>query len=108
MSVITCIFSKPPVTGRHFALPLAKPKVLRMEKKYWIGRKHEAMAMARAATSSVARLIHYDLAGRYSVLAAVAPAAAARAEARPMLHLRDPGSAAPVRGDPPARRGEVR
>lgn len=41
-----------------------------MEKKYWIGRKRAAMAMARAATSAEARLIHYDLAGRYSVNAA--------------------------------------
>jgi len=40
-----------------------------MEKRYWIGRKRAAIAMARAATSSEARLIHYDLAGRYSVKA---------------------------------------
>ena len=44
-----------------------------MEKKYWIGRKRAAMAMARAATSAEARLIHYDLAGRYSVKAANTP-----------------------------------
>jgi len=42
-----------------------------MEKKYWIGRKRAAMAMARAATDAEARLIHYDLAGRYSIKAAV-------------------------------------
>jgi hypothetical protein len=41
-----------------------------MEKRYWIGRKRAAMAMARAASSAEARLIHYDLAGRYSVAAA--------------------------------------
>lgn|GEM_PF-1945544 len=41
-----------------------------MEKKYWIGRKRAAMAMARAATTAEARLIHYDLAGRYSIKAA--------------------------------------
>lgn len=41
-----------------------------MEKAYWIGRKRAAMRMARAATSAEARLIHYDLAGRYSVKAA--------------------------------------
>lgn len=44
-----------------------------MGKKYWIGRKRAAIAMARAATSSEARLIHYDLAGRYGVKAAMAP-----------------------------------
>lgn len=41
-----------------------------MNERYWIGRKRAAMAMARAATSAEARLIHYDLAGRYSVNAA--------------------------------------
>ena len=41
-----------------------------MEKRYWIGRKRAAMAMARAATTAEARLIHYDLAGRYSIRAA--------------------------------------
>ena len=41
-----------------------------MEQRYWIGRKRAAMAMARAASSAEARLIHYDLAGRYSVRAA--------------------------------------
>lgn len=41
-----------------------------MKKKYWIGRKRAAMAMARAATSAEARLIHYDMAGRYSIKAA--------------------------------------
>jgi len=42
-----------------------------MEKKYWLGRKRAALAMARAATDAEARLIHYDLAGRYSVRAAL-------------------------------------
>jgi hypothetical protein len=41
-----------------------------MEKRYWIGRSHAAMAMARAAKSAEARLIHYELAGRYSIRAA--------------------------------------
>jgi hypothetical protein len=45
-----------------------------MGKEYWIGRKRAAIAMARAASSSEARLIHYELAGRYSVkAAAIAP-----------------------------------
>lgn len=44
-----------------------------MGKEYWIGRKRAAIAMARAATSAEARLIHYDLAGRYSVKAAMTP-----------------------------------
>ncbi len=41
-----------------------------MEKKYWLRRNKAAAAMARQATSAEARLIHFDLAGRYSVMAA--------------------------------------
>lgn len=45
-----------------------------MEKEYWIGRKRSAMSMARSASSSEARLIHYELAGRHSIRAAQSPA----------------------------------
>lgn len=45
-----------------------------MEQKYWLGRKREAKAMARRATSSEARLIHLHLAGCYSVKAATCDA----------------------------------
>lgn len=41
-----------------------------MEQKYWLGRKQTSVANAELATSSEARLIHLDLAGRYSVKAA--------------------------------------
>lgn len=44
-----------------------------MEKKHWLRRKRAAIAMARAATCSEARLIHYAEAGRHSVRAAFAP-----------------------------------
>jgi hypothetical protein len=44
-----------------------------MEKTYWLRRKHAAMAMARAAATSESRLIHYEMAGRYSIRAAHAP-----------------------------------
>jgi hypothetical protein len=54
-----------------------------MEKTYWLGRKRAALVMARGATSSEARLIHYDLAGRYSIKAAFAPF---------MLPLKDPAT----------------
>ena len=40
-----------------------------MEKTYWLRRQHAAVAMARAATTAESRLIHYDLAGRYSLRA---------------------------------------
>ena len=67
-----------------------------MEKKYWIGRSRSASKMARSADSSEARLIHYELSGRYSIMAAQCPPGAlperARAPAgeRAMLHLRAP------------------
>lgn len=37
---------------------------------YWTRRSREALRMAKGATSSRARLIHYELAGRCSVRAA--------------------------------------
>ena len=40
-----------------------------MEEPYWLGRKRASLKLARGATSSEARLAHYDLAGRYSVKA---------------------------------------
>jgi hypothetical protein len=43
-----------------------------MEKAYWLGRKRASLKQAQNATSSEARLVHYDLAGRYSVKAGLA------------------------------------
>lgn len=43
-----------------------------MEQKYWIDRKRTSLANAQKATSSVARLVHFELAGRYSVKASEA------------------------------------
>ena len=40
-----------------------------MEQAYWLSRKRASVAMARNAISSEARLVHYDLAGRYSLKA---------------------------------------
>lgn len=40
-----------------------------MEKAYWLSRKKASVAMARTASGSEARLIHYDLAGRYGIKA---------------------------------------
>jgi hypothetical protein len=47
--------------------------VIKMENGYWTGRTRAAMAMARAASSAEARLIHYEMAGRYSLKAANCP-----------------------------------
>jgi hypothetical protein len=41
-----------------------------MEQAHWLRRKRASLANARAAGTAEARLIHYDLAGRYSVKAA--------------------------------------
>jgi hypothetical protein len=40
-----------------------------MEKAYWISRKRASLKSAQNAIGPEARLIHYDLAGRYSVKA---------------------------------------
>ena len=40
-----------------------------MEKAYWLGRKRASLQLAQSAASSEARLVHYDLAGRYSLKA---------------------------------------
>jgi hypothetical protein len=38
-----------------------------MEKGYWLGRKRASLKAAMNAGSAEARLIHYDLAGRYNL-----------------------------------------
>jgi hypothetical protein len=43
-----------------------------MEKAYWLSRKRASLKLAKNAASSEARLVHYDLAGRYSVKASSA------------------------------------
>ena len=40
-----------------------------MEKAYWLSRKRASLKLARDAASAEARLIHYDLAGRYGLKA---------------------------------------
>ena len=52
-----------------------------MEKTYWLRRNRAAMAAARAANTSESRLVHYELAGRYSIRAAQAPTCASPAVA---------------------------
>lgn len=45
-----------------------------MDQDYFLGRMRESLAMAWGAKSSRAKLVHFDLAGRYSVAAARAAA----------------------------------
>jgi hypothetical protein len=52
-----------------------------MEQAHWLSRKRASIGMAEKAASAEARLIHYELAGRYSVRAADA--------ARPQLRMED-------------------
>ena len=61
-----------------------------MEHRYWLGRKRASVANARRATSAQSRLIHLDLAGRYSIKAALAGPAPAPHEARVALALSGP------------------
>ena len=74
-----------------------------MDRTYWIGRMRAAMKMARHAVTAESRLIHFDMAGRYSVKAASlrpfllphkGPATAGEREALrlPAPQDRDPGS----------------
>lgn len=75
MELSPAFFRKRRVTERLNALSLALREGYSIENKYWLGRKRASLAMARGAASAEARLIHYDLAGRYSIKAATAPAA---------------------------------
>jgi hypothetical protein len=52
--------------------PACNAKGYPIEQTYWLGRKRISAANARRAESAVARLVHLDLAGRYSIKAAAA------------------------------------
>jgi hypothetical protein len=41
-----------------------------MQKSFWLSRKRASLKMAQDAATSESRLIHYELAGRYSIKAA--------------------------------------
>lgn len=41
-----------------------------MDQAYWLRRKRASVKKAKDATSASARLAHFELAGRYSILAA--------------------------------------
>lgn len=43
-----------------------------MEKAYWLSRQCASVKSAQNAATSKARLVHYDLAGRYSLKAMAA------------------------------------
>jgi hypothetical protein len=61
------IATERPVTERHFSA-LARGRRI-MEKAHWLSRKRASLKLAQDAASAEARLVHYDLAGRYSLKA---------------------------------------
>jgi hypothetical protein len=66
-----------------------------MEKAYWLGRERASLKLAKVASSPQARLIHYDLAGRYSLKAHSAETqAVARVDARPPTKFAEAASRA--------------
>ena len=73
-----------------------------MEKLYWLGRKRASLKLARNAASAEARLIHYDLAGRYALNAGAAETVAidlADALPPPIFAKRSGARARTGRGD---------
>jgi len=66
-----------------------------MEKSYWLSRKRSSVANAASAGSAEARLIHLDLAGRYSVKAALAGAEVVAASVAPIVALTLPEDDSP-------------
>ena len=50
-------------------LPLAHARSVQMEQKYWLKRERASVAKANSASNAEARLIHFDLAGRYALKA---------------------------------------
>jgi hypothetical protein len=77
------VHSSPQYDGRGFTCDRIERRVTKIftafarketivEKAYWLGRKRASLKAALTATNSIARLIHLDLAGRYSVKANVA------------------------------------
>jgi hypothetical protein len=61
-----------------------------MEQAYWLGRTHASSQMARRARSAEARMAHLELAGRYSIKAAIASRRPERITAPVQLQLRAP------------------
>jgi hypothetical protein len=40
-----------------------------VEKAHWLARKRTSLKLAKSATSAEARLVHFELAGRYGIKA---------------------------------------
>jgi hypothetical protein len=72
-----------------------------MEKVYWLSRKRASLKAAQNAASAEARLIHYDLAGRYSIKALSADARATDLSDAlpPTIHASDASNFNNVRSD---------
>lgn len=71
-----------------------------MENAYWLCRTGASLKSAQDATSAEARLIHYELAGRYSLNAlSVEMRAIEEADALPLPICTGGGKAAALQGD---------
>ena len=71
-----------------------------MEKAYWLGRTSASLKSAQGATTAEARLIHYELAGRYSLNAlSVDTQAIGQADALPLPICSGGRKAAALKGD---------
>ena len=71
-----------------------------MENAYWLGRTGASLKSAQDAMSAEARLIHYELAGRYSLNAlSVDTQAIGQTHALPLPICSGGRKAAPWRGD---------
>jgi hypothetical protein len=68
--LITCDCNRAPCDRE--TLQRSRSQEMIMEQTHWLGRKRASLNSAERATSSEARLIHYDLAGRYSLKALLA------------------------------------
>ena len=73
-----------------------------MEQAYWLKRQRSAVAMAVKAGEADTRLIHYDLAGRYSIMAAQSVATASAGDGRIALQM-PARIEPPIWGDTPAQ-----
>lgn len=58
-------------SNRSAACNAAKERAL-ADENYFEGRMHASVALAEASADSTARLVHFELAGRYSVAALAA------------------------------------
>lgn len=73
-----------------------------MEQGYWLSRKRASLKSAQDAVSAEARLIHYDLAGRYGLKALAAETEAMDLADTLPLSICANAASGPAKGSPDA------